>query len=97
MYKCTKHGKVHSVFTKNVGEGIVVISEDAYNTYSVPITTIDWTDPHLVETFEALGAAANGRFSQLCLIDIPNDVNWQIEQYDGLEWVAEVHRTWGKE
>ncbi len=25
---------------------------------------------------------------------IPDDVKWQIEEYDGLEWIAEKHRTW---
>jgi hypothetical protein len=27
-------------------------------------------------------------------VDIPDDVKWEIEEYDGNEWVAEVHRTW---
>ena len=25
---------------------------------------------------------------------IPDDVEWYVEEYDGIEWVAEVHRTW---
>jgi hypothetical protein len=28
-------------------------------------------------------------------VDIPDDVKWQIEEYDGNEWIAESHRTWG--
>ena len=27
-------------------------------------------------------------------IQIPDDVEWTIKEYDGLEWVAEKHRTW---
>jgi hypothetical protein len=27
-------------------------------------------------------------------VDIPLDIQWTIEEYDGDEWVAEVHRTW---
>jgi hypothetical protein len=27
-------------------------------------------------------------------VDIPDDVNWYIEEYDGNEHVAERHRTW---
>ena len=27
-------------------------------------------------------------------VSIPDDVEWQIEEYDGMEWVAEAHRTW---
>lgn len=30
----------------------------------------------------------------LRVVEIPDDVNWYIENYDGLEHVAEVHRTW---
>jgi hypothetical protein len=28
------------------------------------------------------------------VIEIPDDVEWEVEEYDGLEWVAEKHRTW---
>jgi hypothetical protein len=30
----------------------------------------------------------------LTIVDIPDDIEWQIEEYDGMEWVAEVHRIW---
>ena len=33
--------------------------------------------------------------STLKIIEIPDDVDWIIEEYDGNEWVAEKHRTWG--
>lgn len=51
-------------------------------------------DPALVETVETLGAAANGMCAQLDVTAIPADVEWQIEEYDGREWIAERHRTW---
>ena len=51
-------------------------------------------DAALVEVVETLGKAANTRFSDLAVIEIPADVAWQIEEYDGWEWVAEQHRTW---
>jgi hypothetical protein len=37
---------------------------------------------------------ANGRFAKLKLVDIPLDIQWAIEEYDGDEWVIEKHRTW---
>lgn len=52
-------------------------------------------DPDLVAVVEELGEAANGRFSKLRVVEIPDGVEWQIEEYDGLEWIAEKHRTWG--
>lgn len=51
-------------------------------------------DTALVQVVEEMGRMANGSFAILKIVDIPNDVNWYIEEYDGLEWVAEVHRTW---
>lgn len=52
------------------------------------------TNPRLVAVVKKLGAAADGRFSNLKVVDIPDDVQWTIEEYDGIEWVAEIHRTW---
>ena len=51
-------------------------------------------DPILVEIVEQLGESANGRFADLKVVEIPDDVVWGIEEYDGDEWVAEKHRTW---
>ena len=35
------------------------------------------------------GFAAN-----LKIVEVPDDVNWEVVQYDGLEHIAEKHRTW---
>ena len=51
-------------------------------------------DPFLVQVVEELGEEANGWAANLKVVDIPDDVNWTIEEYDGIEWVSEVHRTW---
>jgi hypothetical protein len=51
-------------------------------------------DPCLVQVVEQLGAVASGRHAELKIVDVPDDVNWYIEEYDGAEWVAERHRTW---
>ena len=52
-------------------------------------------DPDLVAVVEELGEAANSRYARLRIVEVPDDVEWQIEEYDGLEWIAEKHRTWG--
>ena len=51
-------------------------------------------DPYLVKVVEELGLRANGDFAELKIVDIPADVDWQIAEYDGSEWIAERHRTW---
>jgi hypothetical protein len=48
----------------------------------------------LIQVVEEMGGMANGSFASLKIVEIPNDVNWYIEDYDGHEWVAERHRTW---
>lgn len=52
-------------------------------------------NPNLIKVIETLGEKANGQFSQLKIVEIPDDVEWTIEEHDGAEWVAEKHRTWG--
>ena len=55
---------------------------------------LDRTDPDLVAVVQELGKKAQGRCAELKIVEIPDDVEWQIEEYDGSEWVAEKHRTW---
>lgn len=50
--------------------------------------------PHLVQVVEELGEQAWGRYSELKVVEIPRYVKWHISEHDGLEWVAEDHRTW---
>mgnify|MGYP003352296402 CR=1 FL=1 len=51
-------------------------------------------DPVLVEVVEHLGDAANGDYAELKVVEIPEDVDWYIHEYDGNEHIAERHRTW---
>ena len=48
---------------------------------------------HLVAMVEE-GVNLDGQFSELKIVEVPDDVNWYIEEYDGMEHVAERHRTW---
>ncbi len=51
-------------------------------------------DPVLVSVVKELGKASWGDHANLKIVRVPADVDWQIEDYDGLEWVSEQHRTW---
>jgi hypothetical protein len=55
---------------------------------------LERNDPVLVQVVEELGEDANGAHAELKIVEIPDDVEWQIDEYDGVEWVAEKHRTW---
>lgn len=50
-------------------------------------------DPVLVQVVEQLGSLANDRYAELTVVEVPDDANWYIAEYDGNEWVAEG-RTW---
>ena len=61
------------------------------NCHSPPV---ERTDPLLIKVIEELGKKADGQFARLEIVEIPDDVEWKIEEYDGSEWIAEKHRTW---
>lgn len=51
-------------------------------------------DPVLVQVVRELGKAANGKFSELAVVTIPDGVEWEIHDYDGVETIEEAHRSW---
>lgn len=51
-------------------------------------------DKHLVELVKKMGETVNGGNANLKIVEIPADIKWHIEEYDGHEHVAEDHRTW---
>lgn len=50
--------------------------------------------PLLIRLVEELGEEANGRNAKLEIVNIPDDVRWEIDDYDGMETVEEQHRSW---
>ena len=55
---------------------------------------VDRSDADLVRVVEQLGRQADGACARLKVVEIPSDVQWDIAEYDGVEHVEEVHRTW---
>ena len=62
--------------------------------YVLTTRSIPRDDPLLLKVIEELGDGADGACASLRAVEIPDDVKWQIEEYDGNEHVAEVHQTW---
>lgn len=52
------------------------------------------TDEDLIKVVEKLKEKANTICSKLKVIEIPDDLDYEIEEYDGNEWISEKHRTW---
>jgi len=51
-------------------------------------------DPLLIQVIEELGTRANGPLAKLKIVEIPDGTDYTIISQDGLEHIAEVHRTW---
>ncbi len=52
------------------------------------------TDSRLVQVVEELGAAASGPRAKLKVVEVPDGVEFEISDYDGVERVHESHRSW---
>ena len=51
--------------------------------------------PKLIAAIEKVGEEqSSGRYAKIRIVDIPEDVNWEIDEYDGVETIHEVHRRW---
>lgn len=65
-----------------------------YRTQTWSGCDVDRSDPILVQLVEENSAKYSGRCAELGVTEIPDGVDYIIEEYDGKEWVAEKHRTW---
>lgn len=77
--------------TKDWGE---TCTDEEINESYFSIFDIKRDDKALVEVVEKLGDNANGYFSNLKVVEIPDDIEWEIDDYDGLETIHEKHRSW---
>jgi len=67
----------------------IVVEEVEFNSRDIPRN-----DPVLVSVINRLGSKANGDYAILKVVEVPPNVDWFVDEYDGKEWVAEKHRTW---
>lgn len=53
------------------------------------------TDPDLISAIEAVGLKeSSGSCADLRIIEIPDDIKYEIDDYDGIETIHERHQTW---
>lgn len=69
-------------------------SNKLHESHSIDGRPQDRTDPLLIKVVEELGEEANGRYCKLKVVEIPDGTNFEIDEYDGLETIHEVHRSW---
>ena len=51
-------------------------------------------DEELINVVKELGSEANGKCAKLEIVKIPFEVDWEIDEYDGMETIREKHRSW---
>jgi len=61
--------------------------------YSINEENVKRDNKVLVQLIKELGKDISS-CTNYKVVEIPDDVKWIIEDYDGIEWVAEKHRTW---
>jgi hypothetical protein len=56
--------------------------------------TYSRTNSYLIKAVEELKEKANGNCAKLKVIEIPDGVDYYIDDYDGYESIHEQHRSW---
>jgi len=52
-------------------------------------------NPDVIEAIETLGSeTCSDTLARLLVVEIPDGVGFEIEEYDGLESIHEKHRSW---
>lgn len=81
-------------FTKDHGPSFTSFpnrADDGYFYYG----DIKRSDPLLIQTIEELGPeACSGACAEIVVVEIPDGIDWEISEYDGMEHIAEAHQTW---
>lgn len=94
IYRQTKieNANIFSIYTtKDFGE--TTTWDEIKEHYFYP-RNIDRTDLDLIDVVKKLGNKANGTCSELKIVEIPDGIEWEISEYDGLETVEEKHGSW---
>ena len=79
--------------------GFGVSDEGIARLIELGVTLDDWfyknrNNPFLIQMVEELGEKANTDYSKLKIIEIPDNIDWEIVGIGGMEKVEEVHRSW---
>lgn len=88
------------ICTKDFGDLISTEDNEIYEEFDESIITIydlceKRSDKDLIEVIETIGTTgASSRSANLKIVEIPDDIEYTIDNYDGIESVHEKHRVW---
>lgn len=80
-------------FTKDFGD-YVDLYDDNSEKYILELCSNYREDPVLIEVVEELGDRANSPFSKLVVVDIPDGMEYEIDEYDGVETLHQKVEKW---
>ena len=80
-------------FTKDFGD-YVDLYDDNSEKYILELCSNHREDPVLIEVVEELGDRANSPFSKLVVVDIPDGMEYEIDDYDGVETLHQKVEKW---
>ena len=73
------------------------VSEEVYEELGIESEDYDKfrENKNLIEAIEKIGEKkSSGSLAELRIVEIPDDVEWEIDDYDGMESIHETHRVW---
>ncbi len=96
-FSANKNGGWKKAFEENQKNGLVkyTIYEDKiviFNNYDDAKARADHV---LIEVVKELGERADGNYAKLKIVEIPDGIDFEIDEYDGKESISEKHRSWG--
>ena len=69
-------------------------TEDGKDHYICLEFELERNDSLLIQAVEELGEKANGSCAKLKIIEIPDDLDYYIDDYDGMETIHEKHESY---
>lgn len=91
-FKTDKSGSFGNYFTKDFGNRVSKSGIDW--DYCLYLNEGHREDPVLIEVVEELGEKASGRYGNLKVVEIPDGLNYVVDDYDGVETLHEDVPTW---
>ena len=91
--KDTNDNLFKTCFTKDFGDE-AIISNENYEKYSLYLRDDYREDATLIEVVEELKGEASGRLGDLKIVEIPDNLEYEMDEYDGIETLHQKVETW---
>ena len=97
LKKDTKLSYEGTLSTKDFGEVVSKMDINEHIYFEVISERSERVNPDLISVIEELGETlSSGDYSSIKIVEIPfvSIEGWDIQEYDGMETIEELHRVW---